>query len=109
MQIDGAVALVTGGASGLGAATGRALRERGADVVALDLPPARDRAEEAGFTFAAADVRDPDGVAAAVALAAGRGPLRVAVNCAGIGTAGRVLRGGEPLALDQFTATVEIN
>jgi NAD(P)-dependent dehydrogenase (short-subunit alcohol dehydrogenase family) len=109
MRVDGAVALVSGGASGLGAATAQALRERGADVVVLDLPPARDRAEEAGFTFAGADVRDPDGVRAAVALAAGRGQLRVVVNCAGIGTAGRVLRKGEPLALDKFSTTIEIN
>jgi NAD(P)-dependent dehydrogenase (short-subunit alcohol dehydrogenase family) len=109
MKIDGAVALVSGGASGLGRATAEALRERGADVVVLDLPEGRERAEAGGFTFAGADVRDPDAVGQAVALAAGRGPLRVTVNCAGIGTAGRVLRQGEPLALDKFTTTIEIN
>ena len=78
-------------------------------MVVLDLPQARDRAEEAGFTFAAADVRDPDAVRAAVAVAAGRGPLRVVVNCAGIGPLGRVMRKGEPLPLEDFSVAIEIN
>jgi NAD(P)-dependent dehydrogenase (short-subunit alcohol dehydrogenase family) len=109
VQVEGAVALVSGGASGLGHATAQALRERGADVVVLDLPSQRERVQEGGFTFAGADVRDPDAVGEAVALAAGRGTLRVAVNCAGIGTAGRVLRKGEPMPLEKFATTIEIN
>ena len=109
MRIESSSALVTGGASGLGAATAQALRERGAHVVIADLPPAEDRVDAGRFTFAPADVRDPEQVAAAVALAAGLAPLRVLVNCAGIGPPGRVLRKGEPMALEQFTNVIEVN
>ncbi len=109
MQVDGAVALVSGGASGLGRATAEALRDRGADVVILDLPDARERVVSGGFVFAAADVRDPEAVGAAVDTAAARGPLRITVNCAGIGPPGRVVRKGEPMPLDLFATTIEIN
>jgi NAD(P)-dependent dehydrogenase (short-subunit alcohol dehydrogenase family) len=109
VRIAGSSALVTGGASGLGAATAQALRERGAEVVVADLPASRERVDEGSFGFAPADVRDPEQVAAAVALAAERAPLRVLVNCAGIGVPGRVLRRGEPMALEQFTTVIEVN
>jgi NAD(P)-dependent dehydrogenase (short-subunit alcohol dehydrogenase family) len=109
MRIDSSSALVTGGASGLGAATAQALRDRGAQVVIADLPQSQDRVDVSQFTFAATDVRDPEQVAAAVALAADRAPLRVLVNCAGIGPPGRVLRKGEPMALEQFTNVIEVN
>jgi NAD(P)-dependent dehydrogenase (short-subunit alcohol dehydrogenase family) len=109
MRIEGSSALVTGGASGLGAATAQALRERGAQVVIADLPQAEDRVDAGRFMFAPTDVRDPEQVAAAVALAAGLAPLRVLVNCAGIGPPGRVLRKGEPMALEQFTSVIEVN
>jgi NAD(P)-dependent dehydrogenase (short-subunit alcohol dehydrogenase family) len=109
MRVDGIVAIVTGGASGLGRASAEALRDRGADVVVVDLPSGRDGAESSGFTFAAADVRDPEAVADAVDLAMSRGELRVAVNCAGIGPPGRVLRKGEPLALEAFARVIEVN
>ncbi len=109
MKPEGAVALVTGGASGLGRATAQALRARGATVVVADLHDTRERAESAGDVFVAADVRDADAVGAAVAAAAGLGPLRVVVNCAGIGPPSRVLRKGEAMALEAFTRTIEIN
>jgi NAD(P)-dependent dehydrogenase (short-subunit alcohol dehydrogenase family) len=109
MRLEGAAALVTGGASGLGAATAEALREGGAQVIIADLPSAQDRVDGDRFTFAAADVRDPEQVAAAIAQATSLAPLRVLVNCAGVGAPGRVLRKGEPMALEQFTTTVEIN
>jgi NAD(P)-dependent dehydrogenase (short-subunit alcohol dehydrogenase family) len=109
MRIESSSALVTGGASGLGAATAQALRERGAQVVIADLPQAEDRVDAGRFTFAPADVRDPEQVAAAVALAAGLAPLRLLVNCAGIGPPGRVLRRGEPMALEQFANVIEVN
>jgi NAD(P)-dependent dehydrogenase (short-subunit alcohol dehydrogenase family) len=109
MRIDGGVALVSGGASGLGRATAQALQARGARVVIMDLPPAADDVEAAGLAFAAADVRDSDAVTAAVARATELGPLRIVVNCAGIGPPGRVLRKGRPLALEAFATVVEIN
>jgi NAD(P)-dependent dehydrogenase (short-subunit alcohol dehydrogenase family) len=109
MRIEGSSALVSGGASGLGAATADALRERGAQVVIADLPQAEGRVDSGRFTFAPTDVRAPEQVAAAVALAAGLAPLRVLVNCAGIGPSGRVLRRGEPMALEQFTNVIEVN
>ena len=110
MEILGAVALVTGGASGLGGAAAAALADRGADVVVLDLPSARERVEQEGrFTFVAADVRDEEQVQAAVDLAAARGPLRALVNCAGVGTPTRVLRKGVPHPLDVFQRTIDVN
>jgi NAD(P)-dependent dehydrogenase (short-subunit alcohol dehydrogenase family) len=109
MKLGGAVALVSGGASGLGRATAEALRDRGAEVVILDLGSAGERVDTDRFTFAAGDVRDPEAVGEAVAVAARLGPLRVLVNCAGVGPPGRVLRKGEPIALEQFATTIEIN
>jgi len=92
MRIDDAVAVVTGGASGLGAATVRTLAAHGATVVALDLARSIEGAEAIpGVTYAEADVTDVDGLAAAVEQAAGLGPLRVLVNCAGIGPSERIL------------------
>jgi NAD(P)-dependent dehydrogenase (short-subunit alcohol dehydrogenase family) len=111
VRIDGdLVALVAGGASGLGRATAEILRERGATVVVLDLPAAADKVpSDSGLRFAAADVRDPQEVETAVATAAGLGPLRVCVNCAGVGAPGRIARDGVPLDLDQFRRVVDIN
>ena len=101
MNVDGVTAVVTGGASGLGAATARALREKGADVFVLDLPGARERVDEALATFLECDVTQPDQVDAAVARAAEGGNLRVCVNCAGVGIAERTIgRDGSPAALD---------
>ena len=107
MKIEGAVALVGGGASGLGRATAEALKERGAEVVILDLPASREKAGD--FQFAAADIRDPDQVADAVALATEMGELRICVNCAGIGGPERVVRKGEPHDLERFRRVIDIN
>lgn len=110
MRIDDAVAVVTGGASGLGAATVRSLAAHGARVVALDLPRSIEGAEEIpGVTYRAADVTDVDGLAAAIEHAASLGPLRVLVNCAGIGPSERVLgrKGMHDLAL--YARVVGIN
>jgi NAD(P)-dependent dehydrogenase (short-subunit alcohol dehydrogenase family) len=104
------IALVTGGASGLGLATARALQADGLDVVVLDLPGAEEAAgSHSGLTFAAADVRDPEQVAAAIDVATARGDLRVAVNCAGIGIATRILRKGEVHPLDEFQRVIDVN
>lgn len=113
VDVAGAVALVTGGASGLGFATARRFVERGAGVVVLDLPssPGEQVAEELGgrARFAPADVRDERAVAAALDVADSLGPLRCVVNCAGVSDPHRVLGRNGPIALDLFTRVVEIN
>ncbi|MEP6629043.1 MAG: SDR family NAD(P)-dependent oxidoreductase [Lapillicoccus sp.] len=114
MQItDTTVALVTGGASGLGGATTRRLVADGATVVVVDLPssPGADLAAELGAAVrvVAADVRDEDQMQAAVAAATELGDLRVVVTCAGVGTPGRVVGRGGPLALETFRTVVDIN
>lgn len=113
MDPSGAVALVTGGASGLGMATTEGLVARGATVVVVDLPssPGEDVAGRLGdaVSFIAADVRDEDAVARAVETAAARGPLRIVVNCAGIGDPARTVSRGRPVELERFRRVVEIN
>ena len=112
MDISGASALVTGGASGLGLATARRLRASGAAVTIVDLPssPGAEVAAGLGATFAPADVTDPAEVAAAVEIAATDAPLRVVVNCAGIAPPAKVLdRDGIPTPLSHFEKVVRIN
>jgi NAD(P)-dependent dehydrogenase (short-subunit alcohol dehydrogenase family) len=113
MDIAGATALVTGGASGLGLATVRRLRDRGARVVILDLPSSAGDAVAkelgAGTVFASGDVTSPADVAAAVQAAGELGPLRIAVNCAGIGTAARTVGKNGPSPLEDFTRVVTVN
>jgi NAD(P)-dependent dehydrogenase (short-subunit alcohol dehydrogenase family) len=112
MNIEGASAIVTGGASGLGAATARALAERGARVVILDRQEDAGRkvAAELGGVFAAADVSDENQVQAAVDTAVGLGPLRVLVNCAGLGPATRIVdREGTPIPLKKFEFIIRVN
>ena len=112
MDITGASAIVTGGASGLGEATARLLAGRGARVVVLDLQEQRGQtlAAELGGRFANADVADEEQVAAAVATASELGPLRVLVNCAGLGRAGRVIgRDLSPIPLEQFEFVLRVN
>ena len=112
MDIAGASALVTGGASGLGLATARRLAAAGAAVTIIDLPNSAgpDVAEELGGAFAAADVTSPEQVARAVRTAAASGPLRVVVNCAGIAPPAKVLdREGNPSPLDAFERIIRVN
>src|SRR3954463_3183498 len=110
MQVSGIAAVVTGGASGLGGATAHALAAGGAGVFAFDLPGAIEKAPEvAGVTYVAADVTDPTQVQAAMESAAASAPLRVAVNCAGVGTAGRILSKKGVHDLDAYRKVIEIN
>lgn len=112
MDISGASALVTGGASGLGLATAKRLAAAGAVVTIVDLASSAgaEVAESLGGQFVAADVTDVDQVAAAVSLAASRGPLRVVVNCAGIAPPAKVLdREGNPGVLADFARVIQIN
>ena len=111
MQLAGSVALVTGGASGLGLATATALAAAGAAVVVADLPssPGPTSAAGIGGVFVPTDVTDEDSVRAAVEQASSLAPLRVAVNCAGIGTPGRVLGRNGPLDLGAFSRVVQVN
>jgi NAD(P)-dependent dehydrogenase (short-subunit alcohol dehydrogenase family) len=110
MLISDTSAIVTGGASGLGGATARALADQGARVFAVDLPVAIDKAPEvAGVTYVGADVTEPDQVQAAVDAAAAHGPLRTVVNCAGIGPSARILSKKGPHDLALFRRVVEIN
>jgi NAD(P)-dependent dehydrogenase (short-subunit alcohol dehydrogenase family) len=111
VRIDGTAAVVTGGASGLGAATAAALAAKGARVFALDLPAALDGAPSvSGVEHLAADVTDADGVRAAVATAADAGaPLRIAVNCAGIGASVRILGRGGVHDLGVYAKVVQVN
>jgi NAD(P)-dependent dehydrogenase (short-subunit alcohol dehydrogenase family) len=113
MQISDTSAIVTGGASGLGGATARALAANGASVFALDLPAAIDAIDAAekvdGITYVAADVTEPEQVQAAVDAAAADGPLRTVVNCAGIGPSARILSKKGPHDLALFRKVIEIN
>ena len=113
MKLDGVAAVVTGGASGLGAATAEMLARGGAKVTLFDrdADQGERRARALGGRFAEVDVTDDDGVAAAIDEAEyAHGPARVLVNCAGIGTPSRTVnREGVPHALALFRKVVEVN
>lgn len=113
MDLNGAGAIVTGGASGLGRGTAEVLAAAGAEVVIVDLPgsPGEQAAAELGdrVRFAPADVTDEASVRAAIDALQERAPLRVAVSCAGIATAGRVVGRDGPLALEAFERTIRVN
>jgi 3-hydroxyacyl-CoA dehydrogenase / 3-hydroxy-2-methylbutyryl-CoA dehydrogenase len=114
MKPGGSGALVAGGASGLGEATARRLHAAGAHVVIADLNEDRGGAlvDELGerASFVRTDVTDPDAVQAAVSAAAAQSvPLRIAVSCAGIGWAGRVVGKRGAHALEPFTTVIGVN
>ena len=113
MHISGSVALITGGASGLGAATARRLAGLGARVVIADLSRAEGQAlagELGGQAeFVEADVTDPAAIGRAVDVCAGLGGPQLLVCCAGVATAERALGKSGPLALERFARVVTIN
>lgn len=112
MNLTGASALVTGGASGLGAATSRRLAAAGAHVVVLDLNEelGKEFAGEVGGSFAHGDVTDPVAVDAALDVAEEHGPLRALVHCAGKGGTVRLVnRDGSPGDLELYQQLIDIN
>jgi NAD(P)-dependent dehydrogenase (short-subunit alcohol dehydrogenase family) len=115
MDITGASAIVTGGASGIGAASARILAERGAKVVVADLQEDKGQAlaSEIGGAFCNVDVTSTDDITAAVEMALSMGPLRVLVNSAGIGWAQRTVgKDGQyesAANLDAFKKVIAIN
>ena len=108
MQLENTSAIVTGGASGLGAATAQALAAKGAQVFALDLNVDDAPAVE-GVTYVATDVTDPAQVQAAVDQAAAAAPLRTVVNCAGIGPSMRILGKKGPHDLELYATVIKVN
>lgn len=112
MQVHGIAAIVTGGASGLGAATAHHLSERGARVALLDLNEDAVRAAAAplGGIGIGCDVTDEASVAAALAAATAQlGTPRVLVNCAGIAPAARIVGRNGPHALADFRRVIDVN
>lgn len=115
MLLKDSVALITGGASGLGEATARRFHTEGARIGILDRPNSRGAELAAEFgeraRFVPADVTDERGVDAAIQqLIDAFGRVQIVVNCAGVGTAGRVVtKKGEPHALDIFSMTIQVN
>jgi NAD(P)-dependent dehydrogenase (short-subunit alcohol dehydrogenase family) len=113
MDITDSVAVVAGGASGLGLATAQKLAEAGARVALLDLPRSDGESAAKEFdgraVFTPADVTDEDQVRDALDLAGEFGPIRVVVNCAGIGNAIKTLGRNGPFPLVDFRRIIEVN
>ncbi len=111
MDLKNASAIVTGGSSGLGAATARALAEQGAFVVIADINADAGEAvaSEVAGKFVRCDVASPDDAAQAITAARAHAPLRVLVNCAGIAPAARTIGKEGPHPLDVFERTLRVN
>jgi NAD(P)-dependent dehydrogenase (short-subunit alcohol dehydrogenase family) len=113
MKLNGTAAIISGAASGLGAAVARRLAAAGVKPVVADLNEEQGKAvaEAAGGLFVKTDVADENSVTAAVQAAASQGvPLRIVVNCAGIGWAARTVgRDGTPHDLASFRKVIDIN
>lgn len=108
MQIQNHTFIISGGSSGLGAATASMIRQNGGNVVIADINPPRE--EIAGAKFIKTDVTsDADGKAAVQFALAEFGAVHGLANCAGIGIADLVLRKGEPHPLDRFVRVIQIN
>ncbi len=112
MQLEGLAAVVTGGASGLGAATARRFADAGMKVTIFDRDAERGQAlaDTIGGLFFALDVTEEEAVAAALdAAASAHGVARVLVNCAGIGPAAKTVSRGEPHPYDLFRKVIAVN
>ncbi|MBM7368150.1 SDR family oxidoreductase [Gordonia hydrophobica] len=111
MDVTGSAVIVTGAASGLGAATAKRFTEQGATVFGIDLAPSIEKAESVpNVQLVAADVTSEEQVQGVIDQVVEAGlPLRVAVNCAGVGWASRILGKEGPHDLDLFRKVLEIN
>jgi NAD(P)-dependent dehydrogenase (short-subunit alcohol dehydrogenase family) len=110
VEIKDAAAVVTGGASGLGLATTKRLLDRGASVVVIDLKGEEAVAELGDRAkFVQANVTDPEQVSAALDAAEQMGPLRINVNCAGIGNAIKTLSKNGAFPLEEFNKVIQVN
>ena len=112
MDVNGHAALITGGASGLGAATARMLAAAGAKVALLDvnMDQARALAGEIGGIAVECDVTSAEGGATAIAAARDAlGPARVLINCAGLGTPGRIVGREGPMDLADYARIINVN
>lgn len=112
MDLKNIPAVITGGASGLGAATARLFAQNGAKVTLFDLNEEQGTAlaKELGGIYCKVNVADEASVTAGLdAAAAAHGPTRILVNCAGVGSAAKTVSKGQPLPLDLFRKVVEIN
>jgi NAD(P)-dependent dehydrogenase (short-subunit alcohol dehydrogenase family) len=112
MRLDGQAAIITGGGSGLGAATAEHLARAGCRVAVLDIneAAAKTSAERIGGIGIACDVADAASAEAAVAAArTAHGPARLLVNCAGVGTAGRIVGRDGPMQLSAFERVIRVN
>ena len=112
MEVSGVAAIVTGAASGLGSATAAALAQRGATVVGLDLEQAVAKAPSPpdGVSLVPADVTNEGDVRRGLdEVATHRGPLRIVVNCAGIGSASRIVGRDGPHDLELFRSVITVN
>ena len=111
MEIQGQAAIITGGASGLGAATAEALVKQGMKVYAFDLAASIEKATAMeNVEYLEVDVTNHDSIREGIATVEdGSQPLRVVVNCAGIGTPGRILSRRGPHDLDQFAKVINVN
>jgi len=112
MEIKGQAAIVTGGASGLGAATARALAAAGAKVAVFDLNEkgAADVAADIKGIAAACDVASAEGAKAAIEAAGTvHGPARILINCAGVGPAKRIVGRDGPQPLEEYEKVIRIN
>jgi NAD(P)-dependent dehydrogenase (short-subunit alcohol dehydrogenase family) len=112
MNLDGQAAIITGGGSGLGAATAERLKQSGAKVAILDLnlKGAQEVAERIDGFAVKCDVADPESATAALAEAQRKhGPARILVNCAGIGVGKRIVGRDGPMPLEDFTRVIQVN
>lgn len=112
MELKNKIAIITGGASGMGAATARCLAGKGMSVAILDKAPqtGESMAQEIAGLYVAVDVSDDDSVKKAIEFVVKElGEIHVCVNCAGIAPAARIVGRNGPMAIEDFQKVIQIN